>query len=245
MILSRVRRATIPINPEVIPPRSHYRFEACPQVPFKVLELWTHSPGPSLWIHDIHAGNYSLLPSHGAIAAENYDIVAVTEAVRVALAAGYRPEPGARHPFYDRLKIESQVLQPGYRLVVFVENRSDREALFSASVCGLVREDLGSRGDIRGEFDQERMSDLHRFDDLVPASGSKPKPKTPPGQAPPASKAGCPTCGALAETPCYGTPKGKSHPARGRKLGECPGCPLAAWAGGLQSTCMLCGKKSP
>jgi len=253
---NRVVRATLPVDILEISPKTQCYAQATPQIPFRLLELWTHSPGSDLLVQDIKVGNISLFTAWGSVPAETWDIVAITRAVEVAIQGGWKPEPGKRHPLYDRLLIHPETANVGTRIALLVENPTDRPLKFRASLHGVA---IDSGGGYYGDMlvhEDFGEPPVYRFDDLVP---SAPKPAQPPVELAPTEPpkalgpaprpdplgAACRTCGAIPGQPCIATGKGKTHPARGLRPGECSACPRAAWAGGLRSKCNFCGKEGP
>jgi len=253
MRTGRIFRATLPVQRVEVAPKTRYRVAVQPYVAFRFLELWTYSPGPDLLVNDIHVGNITLLANGYPIPAEAWDIVAVTRAVEVAIAGGWKAKPGERHPLYDRLLVSPETASPGMNINFHLENPTDRSLFFVASVHGLAidadRYGAGY-GDmiVHGYHGESAAPPVYRFDDLVPRrvpdTEPPPAPTAPPKIAPRPGPLTvmCRTCGAAPGAPCVATAKGKTHPARGLLPGECSGCPRKYWKQGLRATCNFCGK---
>jgi hypothetical protein len=240
----RVCRATLPVKITTITPRTEHRVSVCPQIPFRILEICTYSPGPDLLVSDVHAGNITLFASAGSIPAETWDIVAITKAVEVAFRAGWRPREGERHPLYDRMRVTPVTLDVGLAIAIYLHNPTDEPITFRASIHGLTY-------DRHSPFDdKEDLDDVVRFDDLYVGESSgqtEPAPVVPP--KPPASASeldvACRSCGAAPGKPCVAVPRGVFHPARRLQAGGCSGCPRKAWAAGMRAKCNFCGKETP
>jgi hypothetical protein len=254
-LTNRVVRATLPLESEDIRPGCTQYVTARPQVPFRLLEVWTYSPGPHLLVSDIRVGNMSLLASSGSVPAEAWDIVAVTRAVEIAMKAGWIPAtPDTPHPLYNRLKITPETASPGVNIMMLLWNPTTEPLPFRASLHGLALDNGGGGYGstvIHDEYDVNGQSKA-RFDDLVPGDSLRasptepaPAPTPPPASAPTAFDVPCRTCGAALGQACIGMGRGKTHPARGLKPGECSACPRVYWARGLQSKCNFCGKERP
>lgn len=247
----RVVRATIGFAPATIEPKTSYYIVARPQVAFRLSQLWIFSPGPDLLIEELKVGNISLLHAYEPIPAELWDIDAITRAVDAAVRAGWTSPDGSAHPLYERLKIPSETCSVGMNIAVQVRNPTDSPLAFRAAVQGIAL-DGGGGFSHSDDFTTHPPFEEPRFDDVARAAPPRPAPETPvtPTEPPPATErdplgAPCRACGATAGTPCHAVPKGKSHPVRGLRPGECPGCPRAAWALGMRAACNLCGKTSP
>ena len=255
----RVVRGVLPIDVVHVDPRTILYAHTRPYVPFRLLQLWTYSPGEDLLIDDIRVGNVSLFVGNGGIPAAAWDIVAVTRAVRQAIAAGWKPVNGEAHPFYERLKIDAPTCDVATRIRFLLRNPTDSVLRFEASLHGVTldRGD-GNFGNVkiphRLDLTNERFDDLYQ--DKTPAETSPPvvtpapSPATPAPAPVPASMPAspidseCRTCGAMPGVGCYGMSASKTHASRGLKKGDCPGCPRAAWAKGMVATCTFCGRKS-
>lgn len=254
--IQRIVRMPLPFDETEVMPGQTFMIRSQPHLPFRLAQLWTFSPGPDFWVHDLRVGNLSMFCASGGVPAECWDIVAITLAVKVAMEAGWTPDlVGGAHPLYERLKIQSETCRVGTSVFIVVENRGSIPAKFKCVIQGYA---IDVSGCVDFEDSEESKPYLPAINVSVPVPavvgnrtglvhipGGKGliAPIQPPVGVLTPIDALCGACGAMPGAGCSGVGKDKFHPTRGLKPGECPGCPRAAWAKGFQSKCNFCGKE--